>query len=291
MFVPDTMARYQPNLRDYTAMERSLSAIAFTICGVTLSLVIGSWWMQHTVFNPDDTTATAEAILSDPNIRGEFNTLVAGWVAPDVNKDAAQLQSFMEESVLQTRPGAAEAAGIVGRVHRLVIGDSDDQVVVPGPELIPIVRDERVAETADLLLPYETIGSLRTIDSVLSWTILIGGAIALISLLGGLALRPEGREIKRGVAEFLASLAAAIALYGYAIPVHVLPAIDNRTWVGIAPRLALANLAITIGVTAVCVVGAIALWIASRSAGGRRQWSTPLAAHRYRGGDEPQWSR
>jgi len=81
-----------------------------------------------------------------------------------------------------------------------------------------------------------------------------------------------------------------LILFGYLIPVQLLPAIDNGVWTKAIPRLAMRTLPFVLGSAAVFGLGGAALILASMSGGKRRQFSTPLAVSRYRGGDDHGWS-
>jgi hypothetical protein len=78
-------------------------------------------------------------------------------------------------------------------------------------------------------------------------------------------------------------------LFGYAIPVFLLTAIDNSTWTHAIPRLALRTLPVVLGTAAILALSGLALIFAPTSDSKRRQWSTPLSVTRYRGGDNPGW--
>lgn len=273
-------------------MERSLASFAFTISAVMFALLIGSWWMQHTVFNADHTQNTAEAILQDGDIRDRLATVISTWVAPDLGKNQTEVYDLLDQVVLPSRAGAAEAADMVGRVHEVVIGDTDDeQVVVTGAQLVPLVRDQRATDAPDLVLPFETIGTLKTINSILTWTQLVSAALGLLTLIAGVVLRPEPGDVRRALIEFFGAVAISLAVFGYLIPVYALPAIDNRTWVSIAPRLAMSSIELVLGMIAICVALAVVLLVTNRGGNTRRQWSTPLAAHRFGADSGPRWSR
>ena len=87
-------------------------------------------------------------------------------------------------------------APIIERIHDRIIGNTDQQVVLTGVELVPIVRDERAVDAPDLTLPIDTIGVLRNFKNVLGWLALVAGAIFTIPAFlivpkGGKALWPD----------------------------------------------------------------------------------------------------
>ena len=63
-------------------MERSLAGVLFLVAGVAFSLSAGAWWMQRIAFTPDETRDTTAAILEDPDIRLELNTVITGQATP-----------------------------------------------------------------------------------------------------------------------------------------------------------------------------------------------------------------
>ena len=117
----------------------------------------------------------------------------------------------------------------------------------------------------------------------------IAGGLGLLLVLLGIFARPGRRDVLRGLGEFGIAMAASMLLFGYALPVHMMTAIDNRVWTHAVPRLAMRTLPVVLGLALICAVGGVALIVASTYGGQRRQWSTPLSATRYRGGNNPGW--
>lgn len=270
-------------------MERSLAGVFFLVAGVALALAAGSWWMQRIVFTPDQTRDTTAAVLEDPDIRLELNTVITGATAAALESDPQALSSNLESIVLSTRAGAVVLVPLVNQAHERIIGlRDDDPVQMTGDDLVPIVLDQRAAEVGTVTFPIETIGVLKTMRSILSWTMLIAGGIGALALLLGLVTRPDRRDVLRGLGEFSLALAVAMVVYGYLLPVHFLTAIDNRTWTHAIPQLALRTLPVVVGATAIFAVAGVALLLASRTGSKRRQWSTPLSVARYRS-DESAW--
>ena len=271
-------------------MERSLAGVLFLLSGIAFSLAAGGWWMQRIVFTPDDTRATAAAILEEPDIRLELNTVITGAAAPVIEQSTEQLSTTLETVVLSSRSGAAVLAPIMQRAHERVIGLRDDEPIeVIGLELIPIVRDERAADVQPITLPIQPIGVLKTTRSVIGWLIPVGAALGVVALALGLVTRPDRRDVLRGLGEVGLALAGSMLAFGYLIPVQFLTAIDNRTWTHAIPRLAIRTLPVVLGTAAIFAVGGVALIIASTTNSKRRQWSTPLSVARYNGGDNPGW--
>lgn len=271
-------------------MERSLAGVLFLVAAVAFSLSAGGWWMQRIVFTPDETRDTTAAILEEADIRLELNTVITGRADSAVPGTAAELSTMLETSVLSTQAGAIVMMPIIHQAHKRIIGLRDDEPIeITGPELIPIVRDEGVADVATFPLPIEPIGVLKTTRAALGWMIPIAAGLGLLAVVLGVFTRPERRDVLRGLGEFCLALAASMILFGYLIPVQFLTAIDNRTWTHAIPRLALRTLPVVIGAAAIFAVGGVALILTSKAGGKRRQWSTPLSVARYRGGDNPGW--
>jgi len=261
----------------------------FLVAAVAISLSAGAWWMQRIAFTPDATRDTAAAILEDPDIRLEFNGLVAPASAAAVERSVQELSTFVETQVLTTRAGAAMMAPLIEQAHQHIIGINDEPVQITGTKMIEIVRDERAQDVATVTMPIEPIGTLKTMRGLLGWMIPIAGALGLLLVMLGIFTRPERREIIRGLGEFGIAMAASMVLFGYALPVHMMTAIDNRTWTHAIPRLAMRTLPVVLALALIFTLCGVALIIASTSGGKRRQWSTPLSATRYRGGSNPGW--
>lgn len=262
----------------------------FLVAAVSVSIAAGSWWLQRVAFTPDDTRENAAAILEEADIRVELNTIITGAAAPATGQTQAELGTLLEDVVMTSRPGAAVMAPLLERIHDRIIGNADEPVVVTGLDMVPIVRDERAVDAPDVTLPIDTIGVLSNIRVALGWIALVTGLIGVIALILGLITRPERRDVLRGLGEFGISLAASLVVFGYLIPVHLLPALDSQTWTHAVKQLALRTTPVVFGGAVIFAVAGVVLILGSLSGGKRRQWSTPLSVARYRGGDNPGWS-
>lgn len=272
-------------------MERTLAGMLFLVAGVALSVSAGGWWMQRIVFTPDDTRETAAAILSEPEIRQEINTVVSGASAPVLGVQTPELELFLETYVLSTRAGAAVMGPLMKDIHHRIIGNRDDQPIeVTGEQMIPIVRDQRAADVPEVIIPIPVIGTLKTTRTTVGWLIPIAAGIGALALLLGVITRPERRDVLRGLGEFGLAMACSMIVFGYLIPVHLLTAIDNGVWTKAVPRLAMRTLPVVLGSAAILGLAGVAMILASTTGGKRRQFSTPLSVARYRGGDAPDWS-
>ena len=70
--------------------------------------------MQRVCFTPDDTRDTAAAILEEPDIRQEINTVISGASAPVLGVNAPELSTFLED----TDPQHPRRRGGDGADHR-----------------------------------------------------------------------------------------------------------------------------------------------------------------------------
>jgi hypothetical protein len=269
-------------------MERTLAGMLFLIAAVAFSVAAGGWWMQRIVFTPDDTRETAAAILSEPDIRQELNTVISGVTAPVLGVNTPELGTFLEDYILTTRAGAAVLGPLMERAHDKIIGNTDVDIVLTGHDMIPIVRDERVGDVTEVILPIPVIGTLKTTRTTIGWMIPIAAGIGVLALLLGLFTRPERRDVLRGLGEFCLAMVCSMLVFGYLIPVHLLTAIDNGVWTNAVPRLALRTLPVVLGSMAIFALAGLALIMAASSGGKRRQFSTPLSVTRYRG-DSADW--
>lgn len=261
----------------------------FLVAAVAISLSAGAWWMQRIAFTPDATRDTAAAILEDADIRLEFNGLVAPASAPALRTTVPELSNFIETQILTSRAGAAMMAPIIEQAHNRIIGRRDEPVRITGDQMVEITRDQRAAEVTTVTMPIEPIGTLQTFRALVGWLIPIAAGLGVLLMVLGIFTRPERRDVLRGLGEFGLALAGSILLFGYALPVHMMTAIDNRTWTHAIPRLALRTLPVVLGLAVIFALAGVALLIASTSGGKRRQWSTPLSVARYRGGNNPGW--
>ena len=269
-------------------MERSLSSMLFTVAAIAISISAGSWWMQRIVFTPDATRDTAAAILQERDIRLEINSLVSAASSPATGTPVEELGKTAE-TVMTNRDGAAILGPIIEQAHDRIIGNTDELIQITGVQMVDIVRDQRAADVGTVTLPIDTIGTLNTMRRALGWIIPITGGLGLLLVLLGIFARPERRDVLRALGEFSLALAVSMLVFGYVLPVQMIPAIDNRTWVNAIPRLAMRTWPVVLGSAAVLAALGVVLVLGSMTGGKRRQWSTPLAAARYRGGQNPGW--
>ena len=270
-------------------MRRTLSGVLLLLAGVALSLAVGGWWLQRAVFSPEANAGQAEAILNDTEIRRELTAIIADAAGPTLELSANDLAVIIDP-IIDSKPGATLMADIINEAHRRVIGETDDPVSITGVQLIQIVRDERAVDVPGLpiVLPVPRIGTLAVLDTTLRWFVPIMAIVGTLILLLALVTRPDRSELVRALGEFGIAIAASLIVFGYIIPVHLVPAIDDSTWVQTSPRLALRSVSFVIGAVVVLAAAGVALIIASSGSGRRKQWSTPLSVGRYR--EDRSWS-
>jgi len=263
-------------------VQRSLSAILLLAAGILLSIGVGSWWLQRTVFTPSASTDIADAILDDAGIRLEIITVVTARTAGLLEANPAELATFLDNEILSTTPGAAVMAEPIQRAHLRIIGSNDDLVVLVPTELVEIVRDERALDSAPATIPVPIIGTLKTTRTTSGWVMLIASALGALSLLAALATRPYRGELQQALGEFLIATAIAVVTIGWALPRFVIPAIDSSTWAGAAPQLADRNLGVVLGGGVVLVVVGIVCVLAGANSTRRGQRVQPAPPMRYR---------
>jgi hypothetical protein len=70
-------------------------------------------------------------------------------------------------------------------------------------------------------------------------------------------------------------------LVGYVVPVSLVPALSNNTWVAAVPQLAKSNAPFLFGIAAALVVAGVSFVVGSALFRRRRSWSTPVdVSHR-----------
>ena len=104
-----------------------------------------------------------------------------------------------------------------------------------------------------------------------------------------MVLRPERGEGTFALGVGLATLAGALFVFGYLVPLALLPALSDDTWMGVFPRLASHHRTLTLLLAVVAMVLSAVVLFGTSSRRQRRQHSTPLNVGRYR--EEHRWSR
>ncbi len=258
------------------------------VAAVLVALAAGSWWLHHVAFSPSNDSGVAYSILGDEEIRGQIAGIVAGADASILSQSPAELREFILE-IARIPDGAALMSDIVGYAHARLIGTNDARVTISAQEQVNIVRNELVGEADPLTLPVQRVGSMAFLESWLGWFSLGCLALALLVLVAAVVLRPERGEATFALGSFFAALALSLFVFGYLVPLAVLPLFSDDPWMGIFPRLANHHRNLTLLLTVVSLVVSALIVFGTSSRRERRQHSTPLNVGRYR--DERSWSR
>jgi hypothetical protein len=255
---------------------------------VLVALSVGVWWLQRVAFTPSNDSAVAHSILGDEEIRGQVATVVAGADALVLGQSPAELREFIEQ-IARIPEGAALMSSFIGDAHSRLIGATDDRVVISAQEQVNIVRNELVGEAAPLTLPVQRVGSMALLDEWLGWIALGSLGLGVLAAVAGTFLRPERGEGTFALGVFFASTAGSLVVFGYLVPLLVLPAFSDDPWMGVFARLANHHRNLTLLLAVACLVVAALVVFGTSSRRERRQHSTPLNVGRYR--DERSWSR
>jgi hypothetical protein len=269
-------------------VRRSLGGFVLIIAAVVLALAAGAWWLQRVALTPSENADVAHSILDDDAIRGQIATIVASADAPILGQSPTELKEFIEQ-IARIPDGAALMSRFLGEGHRRVLGDTDDLVLITAEEQVSIVRDERVGEEPPLTLPVQRVGSVAFLDEWMGWFAIAAAGLGLLLLLAGVILRPERGEGVFALGIGLASLAGSLFLFGFLVPLAVLPALSDDPWMGVFARLAVHHRNLTLLLMVVALIGAGLVAFSTSSRHHRRQRSMPLNVARYR--DDRSWSR
>jgi hypothetical protein len=151
------------------------------------------------------------------------------------------------------------------------------------------VRNELVGEEPAITLPVQEVGSMRMLDEWLGWFALGALGLAAVVTIAAALLRPERGEGTFALGVLFAATAGSLLIFGYLVPLVVLPAFSDDPWMGVFPRLANHHRNLTLLLAVACLVVAALIVFGTSSRRERRQHSTPLNVGRYR--DERSWSR
>ena len=131
---------------------------------------------------------------------------------------------------------------------------------ITGEQMIQIVRDQRAVDVPGLpiVLPVPKIGTLDCSTRRCAGSSRSPPRSAALILLLGL-VDPPGRSDAgaRRSASSASRSPRAVLVFGYIIPVHLVPAIDDSMWAQAIPRLAMRTLPFVLGAV---VVLAAAAW-------------------------------
>jgi hypothetical protein len=248
----------------------------------------GMWWLQHVAFSPSNGADVTHTILGDDDIRGQIATIVAGADAPTLSQSPAQLREFIEQ-IARIPDGAALMSDFVGEAHGRVIGTFDRRVVITAQEQVNIVRNELVGESQPITLPVQRIGSMAFLHDWLGRVAIVALALGALLAIAGVFLRPERGEATFALGVLFAATGGSLVVFGYLVPLLLLPAFSDDPWMGVFPRLANHHRNLTLLLALASFVAAALIVFGTSNRRERRQHSTPLNVGRYR--DDRSWSR
>ncbi len=268
-------------------MRRSLGGLVLLASGVFFSIAISVFWLDRVAFTPEIDTDATYAIMGDEDIRLQLGSIIAGADASELGMSANDLRILVTQ-IARIRDGATEMRQFTGDAHALLIGDREESVVITPAEQVQITRTERAAVLPEITLPVKRVGAMAIIATVTTWIWLISFALAVLTLLVGLILRPERGEFAFAVGVGCALTGVLLLVNGYLVPGFVFPSIAKDTWMGVFPQLAgHRRTATLIGTVSFIAAGGAAILLTGNSRQ-RRQRSTPLATTRYR--EQRRWS-
>lgn len=259
------------------------------IAGVSIAIGVGALWLTRVAFTPSNDGDVAYAVLADDEIRDQIATVVASADAPTLSQSPLELRIFIRDEIARHPDGAALMSDIVADGHARVIGERDDPVTIDAETQVQIVRDELVGEADPLTVPVDTVGSMQFLDQWLARFALACFGIGMLAILAGVILRPERGETSFAVGVGFAALAGSLLVFGYLVPLVVLPMFSDDIWMGVFPGLAnhMRNMTLLLAVVSLGIAALVVFGTNSRRQ--RRQHSTPLNVGRYR--DARSWSR
>ncbi len=169
-------------------MRRGLAALFFFIAAVCLALAAGGWWLQRVAFGTEVSDDVVETAMDDADIRGEIARITANATAATRGIPPLQLRMQIESWLRADDPAIRTALEtVIADSHARLIGRRDEPVQITGPQLVPIVRDERAAVLPPVTLPVEKIAALNVARIGLDWFVpaaaIAGGVALLLALL------------------------------------------------------------------------------------------------------------
>jgi hypothetical protein len=271
-------------------MRRGLAAMLFFIAAVCLALAAGGWWLQRVAFNPDISGDVVDVAMDNGQIRGEIARTIANASAATVGVPPLDLRLRIEGWLDSDNPEIrATLATLLAETQARLIGARDAPVQITGPQLVPIVRDERVAVMPPVTVPVERITALNVIRIGLGWFVPIATIAGAVALLLGLVAHPRRSDAVFGFGMFCLFAAGAVVILGYLVPTFVAPELSDVLWLELMPAIARATLPIVLGIAAGLLLAALVLMMVSSAIDRRRRsWDKPIAVHRTP--DQRRWS-
>lgn len=267
-------------------MRRGFAGLFFFLAAILLALSGGGWLLNRVAFDTSQSAATAADVLRDPTIRAEIATVVADATAPTLGLAPADIRSRVE--AVATNPAGAQLMGrIIADAHARLIGERDEPVKITGPQMVQVVRDERVADVPAITLPVQEVPILNTIRIALEWFVPVTALIGAALLLLGLVTHPRRADAVFGMGIFCLVGAIATIVLGYLVPKFVIPELNDATWMTAIPAVADHTLPLLTTIAIGLVVMGGLLMVGSAFFQRRRDWASPISS-RY--GDQHRWS-
>jgi hypothetical protein len=269
-------------------MRRGLAALLFFIAAVCLALAAGGWWLQRVAFGTDVSDDVVEVAMDDADVRGEIARITANATAATRGIPPLQLRMQIESWLRADDPQVRAALEtVIADSHARLIGRRDEPVQITGPQLVPIVRDERAAVLPSVTLPVEEVTALNVVRIGLRWFVPAAAIAGGVTLLLALLAHPRRVDAVYGIGMFCLFAAGAVIVIGYLIPTFVIPEISDNIWLALVPAVVRGSLPFVIGTAVVLVAIALALIAASAAVDRRRRsWDKPINAH----ADQRRWS-
>lgn len=258
------------------------------VAAVMVAVAAGSFWLQRVAFSPSTDSGVAHSVMGDEEIRSLVSTIVAGGTASTLQQSPAQLREDIDV-IARIPAGAALMRQFVGGAHARVIGESDELVEITAEEQVNIVRNEAVGDNDPITLPVQRVGSVAFLDQWIGWFALFSLGLGVLVALFGAFLRPERGEGTFAVGVLFGSLSVSLVVFGYLVPLLLLPALSNDAWMGLFARLANHHRNLTLFLAALALAIAAVIVFGTSNRRERRQRSTPLNLGRYR--DDRSWGR
>ena len=271
-------------------MRRGLAALLFFVAACLLALAAGGWWLQRVAFGTDISADVVDAAMDDDEIRAEIARISANATAATRGVPPLELRTQIEAFLQADNPEIRAALEtILTDSHARLIGRRDEPVQITGPQLVPIVRDERAAVLPPVTLPVEEITALNVVRIGLDWFVPVVAIAGGVALLIGLVAHPRRSDAVYGIGVFCLLAAGAALVLGYLVPTFIVPEISDNIWLALAPAVAKSELPLILGAAVVLVAAALGLMAASAAVDRRRRsWDKPIAVHPH--ADQRRWS-
>src|SRR5690606_31426955 len=147
---------------------------------------------------------------------------------------------------------------IIARAHAVAVGDRDGPVQITGPEMVPIVRHQVVAELPAADLVVEEIPWLSTVRTIVTFLVPVAAILGLLAIVVGVLTHPTRADAVFGLGVLFVAAAVSTFLLAYVVPAYAVPALTDDGWADVIPTVAESQRG-TIGAAAVgaAVIGCL----------------------------------